>query len=98
MSLDENIIYETQLVKARTMPDMIGPWPIKAVMFALLPIILSVLTRGSWLPLLLLPVTVPVAAWVSRDDVYIVDVLLAATSLKSSRTKAIWGMTRYVPR
>lgn len=95
---DEKNVYSMPLVKARTMPDMVGPYPVNAVFIALTPVLLSVLTRGAWWPLLLLLVTFPAAWWACRTDVYIVNVLSAGLSIKVSPTRSVWGYSRHVPK
>lgn len=96
--MSDTSIYKVPLVKSRTMPVMIGPFPLGAIALALSPLLVSVFTHGSLWPLGALPGTLFVAWWMCRDDVYIFNVLLAAMSIKRSPTKRQWGENRYVPR
>jgi type IV secretory pathway VirB3-like protein len=86
------------LAKARTLPDMLGAFPAKSLVLACLPVGLSVLLRGAWWPLLLLPVTFVLAYLACLSDLYIFEVFAAATMCKGSKTRRLWGVKRYVPR
>lgn len=99
MAIDKEI-EETPLAKSRTMPDMFGPLPAKALMLAFgIPLFASIITHGSWKPFLMMPITLSVAFWLARKDVYMFEIVSAALQLKRApKQKGLFGAKRYVPR
>lgn len=102
MDIDEDKDKEEKegafLSKPRTMPDMIGAFTVKSLVFAMLPLFITMVMKNNYYPLLLFFVTVPIAWLACLKDVYLFEIFFAAINVKPCRNKAMWGYKRYVPR
>ena len=86
------------LVAAMTRPAMIAGFTLTSLGTSfLLPLMVVLITRSLWAGLAV-PVLLLVSYLVCLKDVYLFDILNAATRLKPCRNKHLWGCRRYAPR
>jgi type IV secretion system protein VirB3 len=86
------------LVAAMTRPTMIGGFTLASLAMSLyFPGMVALITRSVWAAALI-PVLLLISYLVCLKDVYLFDIMLAATHLKTCPNKAIWGCRRYAPR
>lgn len=86
------------LVAAMTRPTMIGGFTLASLAMSLyLPGMIALITRSIWAGLLV-PVLLLISYLVCLKDVYLFNILSAATHLKTCANKHKWGCRRYAPR
>ncbi|HHW1937412.1 VirB3 family type IV secretion system protein [Pseudomonas aeruginosa] len=86
------------LVVAMARPSMVGPFTLSSILISLIsPVVLSLLLRSLY-PLGLIPILFTVSYWICSKDVYLFGVLQAASNLKASRLRKLWGYRSYAPR
>lgn len=86
------------LVLAMTRPTMVGGFTLASLAMSFyFPGMAALITRSLWATLLV-PVFLLVSYLVCLKDVYLFDILSAATHLKTCPNKHLWGCRRYAPR
>ncbi|APQ06990.1 MULTISPECIES: VirB3 family type IV secretion system protein [Pseudomonas] len=86
------------LVQAMARPSMVGPFTLSSILISLIsPVLLTLLLRSLY-PLLLMPFLFVASYWICSKDVYLFGVLKAASTLKASPLRKIWGYRSYAPR
>lgn len=86
------------LVLAMARPSMVGPFTLSSILISLIaPVLLALLIRSLY-PLGLIPVLFVVSYWICSKDVYLFGVLQAASNLKASWLRKLWGYRSYAPR
>jgi type IV secretion system protein VirB3 len=99
MSQDEPFHDEGELlVAAMTRPTMVGGFTLASLAMSLyFPGMAVLITRSLWAAALI-PVLLLISYLVCLKDVYLFDILSAATRLKTCPNKRLWGCRRYAPR
>lgn len=86
------------LVAAMTRPTMVGGLTLASLAMSLyFPGMAALITRSLW-PAALIPVLLLISYLVCLKDVYLFDIMLAATHLKACPNKRFWRCRRYAPR
>ncbi|MGZ5198284.1 MAG: VirB3 family type IV secretion system protein [Telluria sp.] len=86
------------LVLAMTRPTMIGGFTLASLAMSFyFPGMAALIARSLWAALLV-PVFLLASYLVCLKDVYLFDILAAATHLKTCPNKRFWGCRRYAPR
>ncbi len=99
MSNDEQFHDEGEsLVAAMTRPTMVGGLTLASLAMSLyFPGMAALITRSLWAAALI-PVLLLISYLVCLKDVYLFDIMSAATHLKTCPNKRLWGCRRYAPR
>lgn len=88
----------TPVVAAMTRPTMIGGFTLTSIGLSLyLPGMAALIARSLW-PLTLVPMLLLASYLICLKDVYLFDIALAATHLKTCPNRRLWGCRRYAPR
>lgn len=86
------------VVVAMTRPTMLGGFTLASIaMSVYFPGMAVLVSRSIWAAGLI-PVFLLISYLVCLKDVYLFDILAAATHLKTCPNKRIWGCRRYAPR
>lgn len=86
------------LVTAMTRPTMLGGLTLASLGASFyFPGMAALITRSLW-PATLIPVLLLISYLVCLKDVYLFDILLSATHLKTCPNQHVWGCRRYAPR
>lgn len=86
------------LVVAMTHPTMIGGLTLTSIVMSVyFPFMGALITRSLWAAALI-PVLLLISYLVCLKDVYLFDIMVSATHLKTCRNGLIWGCRRYAPR
>ncbi|SAK79376.1 Type IV secretory pathway, VirB3-like protein [Caballeronia hypogeia] len=86
------------LVAAMTRPTMIGGLTLASLAMSFyFPGMAALITRSVWAAACI-PVLLLMSYLVCLKDVYLFDILSAATHLKTCPNKRFWGCRRYAPR
>ncbi|RWA37001.1 VirB3 family type IV secretion system protein [Xylella fastidiosa] len=99
MSTDEQFHDEGELVvAAMTRPTMVGGLTLASLAMSFyLPGMAALITRSLWM-MALIPVLLLISYLICLKDVYLFDIILASTHLKTCPNKRFWGCRRYAPR
>jgi len=86
------------LVAAMTRPAMVGGFTLTSIALSIyFPGMAALITRSLWAAALI-PAFLLASYLVCLKDVYLFDILSAATHLKACPNKKRWGCRRYAPR
>lgn len=86
------------LVAAMTRPTMLGGLTLASLAASFyFPGMAALITRSLW-PATLIPVLLLMSYLVCLKDVYLFDIMLSATHLKTCPNQHLWGCRRYAPR
>jgi type IV secretion system protein VirB3 len=86
------------VVMAMTRPTMVGGFTLASLAMSFyFPGMAALVTRSLW-AVPLVPVFLLASYLVCLKDVYLFDILSAATHLKTCPNKRLWGCRRYAPR
>jgi type IV secretion system protein VirB3 len=100
MTLNQTLLDEDgeALVAAMTRPTMLGGLTLASLAMSIyVPGMVALITRSIW-PGAFIPGLVLISYLVCLKDVYLFDILSAATHLKTCPNKNLWGCRRYAPR
>ncbi|MBV6690312.1 VirB3 family type IV secretion system protein [Xanthomonas euvesicatoria pv. physalidis] len=99
MSADEQFHDEGEsLVAAMTRPTMMGGLTLASLAMSFyFPGMAALITRSLWAAALI-PVLLLISYLVCLKDVYLFNIMSAATHLKTCPNKRFWGCRRYAPR
>lgn len=99
MSKDELFHDEGEsLVAAMTRPTMVGGLTLASLAMSFyFPGMAALITRSLWAAALI-PVLLLTSYLVCLKDVYLFDIMSAATHLAACPNKRFWGCRRYAPR
>lgn len=98
MSADEQFHDEGEsLVAAMTRPTMVGGLTLASLAMSFYFGMAALITRSLWAAALI-PVLLLISYLVCLKDVYLFDIMSAATHLKTCPNKRFWGCRRYAPR
>ncbi|AKK24700.1 VirB3 family type IV secretion system protein [Pandoraea oxalativorans] len=99
MSQDAPLLDEGEpLVAAMTRPTMVGGLTLASLAMSFyFPGMAALITRSLWAAALI-PVLLLISYLVCLKDVYLFDILSAATHLKACPNQRLWECRRYAPR
>lgn len=99
MSTDAPLLDEGELlVAAMTRPTMVGGLTLASLAMSFyFPGMAALIMRSLWAAALI-PILLLICYLVCLKDVYLFDILAAATHLKVCPNHRLWGCRRYAPR
>lgn len=98
MNAEEMLDEGDSLVAAMTRPTMVGGLTLASLAMSLyFPGMAALITRSLWAAAVI-PVLLLLSYLVCLKDVYLFDIMAAATHLKACPNKRYWRCRRYAPR
>lgn len=98
MNAEEMLDEGDSLVAAMTRPTMVGGLTLASLAMSLyFPGMAALITRSLWAAAVI-PVLLLISYLVCLKDVYLFDIMAAATHLKACPNKRYWRCRHYAPR